>query len=332
MTIWGMLRRYSQLTRAHSAPLEVIPAAVGAAVPATDALSWTVGLWGMYGMLYHLAGYGMNSYSDWRNGFDRADPNKSHHPLNRGTLSKEWAKRVIIGLLGLTFLYGVGLSLYFGSIRAAGIVFIGFLSGVLYNEFGKYMPHKWMPIAVAHSTVFLVPYIALGGSVTTGAGPLMLAYVFLWVVFQIAVSGELKDLNRDESNLLKRFGCAHRDGFLMIPSRVADVAVVIKSFSVFFVILIAYQETWATFHMFSTIALVAVASFITSTTLQTQNITRPQIIQRVTNIEIATAFAFVAATVPFTSGLFPVAVAIGSIVWTSVFNYIEWGSFLSPQV
>ena len=283
-------------------------------------------------MLYHLAGYGMNSYSDWKNGFDKADPNKSHHPLNRGTLSKTWARRTVYSLLFLSFVYGICISLAYNSYRAAIVILLGFLSGIIYNEFGKYIRQKWLPISIAHSTVFIAPYIATGGQFTTVDSALMIGYVFLWVVFQIAISGELKDINQDEANFLRDMGCLYRDDFLMVPVAVSDLVVGIKALAVGLGMGIAYETGWLEIHILATFMLLLAATTVTSATVRTRYITRDSIIKNVTDIEILTAFAFVTATIPFTSWEFCMLVIAGSIIWVSLFNYIEWGSFISPQV
>lgn len=198
------MRSYLRLTRAHTVPLEAVPTLMGAALAAGTVWSIDVALWCVAGILYHLAGYGHNSVSDWKRGYDKNDPYKQHHPLNRGTISPDVAKSLVGWLLVITVIYAAALA--YPDPQALSALALGVIFGVLYNTHGKVTELKFIYISIAHTSMFVAPYLALGGDPSWSPFMFGLIFVFLWVVFQISVSGELKDITQDESNLLKEFG------------------------------------------------------------------------------------------------------------------------------
>lgn len=195
------LKAYLQFTRAHAAPLEVIPSVLGAVLATGGLLNRTVLLWGVAGLLYHNAGYSMNSYVDWRKGYDKDDDYKQHHPLNTGKLSILEGKVISYGFLSLSFFYYAYLIGF--DITALSVMLLGVITGGLYNTIGKQTRFRFIFISIAHTTLFAIPFIAEDGSksIVFALGCL---YVFLWVSFQISVSEAIKDITDiEEPNFMR---------------------------------------------------------------------------------------------------------------------------------
>lgn len=203
MGVTSTIKAWSQFTRAHTAVLEA-PLPVVAYVLATgnlftvDVLPW-LGL----GMLYHYVGYGMNSWTDWRNGYDKDDPEKQHHPLNTGEITGEQAKTFTIAGLLAVFVYSLVLGRL--SLVSVGFVVTILFTGSLYNLFGKSITIKALPISISHTAVFVFPYLQLSSSLDFGFLFLATAY-FLHHYFQIGISGDVKDVCEDEANLITALG------------------------------------------------------------------------------------------------------------------------------
>lgn len=196
--------KYLRLTRAQTVPLEAVPAIVSATIATGSILTPSVWIWGLYGVVYHLAGYGANSLIDWEKGHDKDDPHKQHHPLNTGEISARDGRTVVLFLI---FIGIVIATVMINSLLGVIVFFVGVLSGFAYNLYGKQTVFKFVFISIAHSTVFLLPYISLTSSpLDDFIFILGGVYMFLWVMFQIAVSGEIKDIKQDEENLMRRLG------------------------------------------------------------------------------------------------------------------------------
>lgn len=203
MSIKSRSKAWLRLFRAHTVVLEAPMAFLGAAIGLGTVFDPLVYAWLLFGVFYHLAGYGMNSYADWKKGFDKEDERKQHHPLNTGAITPKKAKYAVFGMTGLLFAYGLVLV----SFSTQGIALIGlmFVAGVSYNYLGKYTKLKSIPISIAHTLVFFTPYFIYSDQVEL-FGILMTAAYFVHHVYQIAISGDIKDLDQDEASLLKDLG------------------------------------------------------------------------------------------------------------------------------
>lgn len=324
-----MPRRFLRLTRAHTVPLEAVPAIVGAALATGTVWSLDVALWGAFGALYHLTGYGMNSYSDWKNGYDKEDEWKQHHPLNSGGISPEAAKLTVVSLLALTFAY-IPLALN-PSPGAVGVLVLGLASGVVYNELGKRIEGKFLFIAIAHTSVFVAPYLSLGGDIDRmflfGA-----AYVFIWVTYQISVSGEVKDITTDEANFLKELGARTIDGAVIFPDVCLIYGYILKSLNIILaigLILLGDQNMWS---LFVVAILGALSLWLNEELLKTDIYCRMTRIENMSTIEMFTLVIF---CISYTSTLGAQAVGaiiLGSGVWVILGNRYIWGTWVAPRV
>lgn len=324
------MRQYLQLTRAHTAPLEVVPAMLGASIAAGEFWSETVALWGIFGLLYHLAGYGMNSYADWRKGFDKDDEYKQHHPLNTGVLSKREAGWTIISLFILTFVYGVVLVI--DSPIALTILVVGILSGVVYNELGKVTILKPIPIAIAHTSVYSAAYIDNTGQIHEEFFWLGSLYVFSWVAYQIGLSGELKDIESDPANLLKKSGARIGEGYIHLPFRIEFAGVMIKSVSFLMAMLLSFRDRNVTVY---TIPVAFVGSLLISLNqrmLLPGEYDREQRLTIMAVMELLMLATFVISA-GWIIGLDAVlTLIIASVLWVVTFNQIQWGTYIAPDV
>ena len=189
--------------RAHTGMLEAPIPAFGAAVALGSLWRVEVAAWAVVGLLYHFAGYGQNSYYDWEKGYDKDDPHKQHHPLNTGELDPERAKFAANSMVVATVIAVVMLTGF--KLVPLLLLAVALLSGVSYNLYGKSVTHKYILLAVAHSMLFLIPYTVYGNGNARFAVMIFYALV-IHHCFQIAISGDVKDINQDESSLLNKIG------------------------------------------------------------------------------------------------------------------------------
>lgn len=198
-----ILKQWLIFFRAHTGILEAPIPAMGAALALGGIWRVEVILWAFVGLLYHYAGYGQNSYYDWEGGYDKGDPHKQHHPLNTGAIKPSIAKIAANGMVFLTLL--VMLLVIGPEPLPIALLLIALICGLIYNTKGKELTHKYLFISVAHSMLFLIPYSLYTGTITPYA---FLVFVALVVhhSFQIAISGDMKDIMQDESSVLDAIG------------------------------------------------------------------------------------------------------------------------------
>lgn len=342
------IRSYLQLTRLHTAPLETVPALLGAMLATGGEINILVLLWGFFGLLYHAAGYGMNSIVDWMKGYDRLDRNKQHHPLNRGSIKLERAALFIVGLFFVLIALGVGLAR--GEYLALTFMVLGAIAGVAYNTIGKETPYKFLLISFAHTTVFIVPYLAMGGDIFTMEFRLAALYIFLWVAFQISVSGEIKDIHEiGESNYLRdTLGVTIKKRQFRMPdsdilifshnSRLYSLGIkcinlMLGAFILLTLIGSVFSYTPLSLIWLGVWGFLSVVT-IANTTLLVRDgeYNRSNRIRRMSVIELVTLFIFISALYPIIGLGAVVTLIVGSVVWVLGLNRVEWGTWIAPDV
>ena len=328
-----------QLTRTHTAPLEIVPTVLGAALAVGEIWSIEVAMWGVLGLLYHLAGYGQNSYADWEGGYDKNDPYKQHHPLNTGVLSPKTAEILVTALFILSLAYGSILA--YPSIPGGALLVTAAISGVIYNYLGKRSVFKFVFIAIAHTCIFAMPYVSLGGEISSRVFLTGCLFVFLWVVFQISISGEIKDLiSKDEKNLLRDiFGHGARtyngenDIVVIFGAGIQIYALLVKgttlALGLFIMRMIGTQGYIypISLFLFSVGAVAATVSLLTS-----GNYERQTRIRNMAFVELFTMSVFIVAFWGLIGTVAVVTLMVGSLIWVLTFNRLEWGTWLSPEV
>lgn len=331
------IKPYLQLTRAHTVPLEAIPAGAGAALAVGGVFNWSVLAWLIAGTLYHLTGYGMNSVTDWEGGFDKNDPHKQHHPLNTGDLSLEKAKLTIKTLFIITAGYVVLISAsepIAWVICAAGVGF-----GVAYNKIGKRTVLKPVLISIAHTSLFVTAYVGAGGQATI-ASITASVFVFIWVLFQISVSGELKDLLvEDEYNLLRENSLVRiidaGDRKEVSPSGGLRFIVMCLSMSKVFMATVMYLLLGG--GLYSEGALMLVSTSILAGVYSMKLIRygaykRKERVRFMSIVEMMTLGVFIYSLTPVLGAYGSSMLFSLSIGWVLLFNKIQWDSLVAPDV
>lgn len=333
------LKSHLQMARFHTAPLEFIPAVVGAALAVNTIYDINVLLWGVFGLLYHTSGYYANSYYDWINEFDKDQKEKSHFPLNTGSLSPLTAKQTTYSLLIITAVYGILITYH--NLYALIGMFAMPVFGMSYNLIGKYTQFKFILIAISHTLVIVVPYIALGGNNLKILLYLSL-YIFLMIIYQISIEGEIKDMNTDEENFLINHGARYMEeiSLLKYDSNFVGFPFWIKGYAHFLKLLTAIIGASITrmlggdiYLQLTVFWIVVIASLIFGTNLlRTGEYNRQNRIRNMAIIELLTLSALLVAVIPVIGLYWSIILFTVSVVWVLFFNKIEWGTWISPDV
>lgn len=277
----------------------------------------------------------MNSLVDWEEGYDRNDRNKQHHPLNEGSLSVVKARVVVIGSTMFTVAYGVGLAL--PRQLPVFVLALGAVSGIVYNKLGKRTLLKPFFISVAHTTVFVVPYLSLGGKPSDITFLLSTLFVLLWVFYQIAISGEVKDIMQmDEENILRVLGTRINmmEDKVYFSYVVTVSSLLIKALTVgvgLFILLSLTEDLLVlSFPVFIFLSVVMVNYSLMLTLGGSYR--RGTRIRWMATVEMCTLFIFIIVLQPVIGYVGTITLMVLSSVWVAVFNKLEWGTVLQPDV
>jgi 4-hydroxybenzoate polyprenyltransferase len=326
------------LFRAHTAILETPLAVLGAALALGTVFHIDMLYWILFGVAYHCIGYGMNSYVDWIKGYDQNDPHKQHHPLNTGDITPRAARNAIFGLLIGFIVY----ALWLGSFSLVAVVGVALMlvAGVTYNYLGKVTEHKYVPIAIVHTMVFVYPYITY----TTELIPSLLlgaAAFFIHNVYQIAISGDIKDIEQDESSIIRSMGARvyeEQNG-----ARVIDIGSNVRSIALTLTIvestlalsIYAIEIETVVFNNVFILPLVVMTIWLLRehfTLTQIQPYDRNTLLSAMARRELAGIWMIAAAFSPHIgAGGFAAIVAVSAVYLLATSRFM-WGTWLRPDV
>lgn len=333
MSFISQVRAWLVFGRMHSAILETPIAILGAALAIGSLWDIRVGYWAIFGMIYHFAGYGMNSYVDWKKGFDKNDPEKKHHPLNTGEITPVQAKYTVAGSMFILISYALYLTGF--STQGLLIVLLMLISGVTYNYFGKYTRHKYIPISIVHTLVFVLPYSAYSNNF----GVLFWSIVgalFIHNVYQIAISGDIKDVGRDESSLLQSMGVSVREGVLeqpmiVVPSYVFILGTVIACAEYVF-LTFQFIETEAKYLQFVLMSLLFGAMIIEHVHVMWGSVYLRDLRLKAMSKKEIYGILMVSTAIMSVNGIVGmIAITLGSLLYFIPVSKFMWGQ-LSPKV
>jgi 1,4-dihydroxy-2-naphthoate octaprenyltransferase len=337
------IKDWLQLFRSHTSPLEMTITITGSALAVGTIWDVKVLLFLIFGWLYHNAGYGHNSVEDFIQGYDKDDPNKSHHPLQRGVLDPQTARYVCIVLVVFSFLYGIFIS----NFNWTSMVLLGLITfmGALYNVAGKRMKGKFIPIAVAHSLLFPFAYFGSGGSLSTLSeypyfkeafilvAVLGTIYLVIQILYQIMIEGDLKDIDMEEASLLKAMGVGIRDKVFISSTFARSFSYVVKASSVGILFWVLYAgkgdpSLYALLFLFSFSMLMLDEQLMGERKWDHSNTLRSMAL-----MEVTSTFALVIAVAPMIGGILPALLVMAfNLGYFVLMNRYLWGTLLKPRV
>lgn len=336
------LRDWLQLFRTHTSPLEISIVTMGAVVALGTFFSPYVILWLVVGWLYHNAGYGQNSVEDFALGFDKDDPNKKHHPLQRGAISLRTARIGVYGLL-VTF---VLFSLVVSSLRPLGVFLLAELTiaGLLYNFIGKKIKAKPIPIAIAHTSLFPFAYFSTTSAfAVSGQFPFFIdtvsqvvvlgtIYIFIQIIYQILIAGDLKDIDQEEASLLKELGIYVKDGNFVASANVRALAKGLKIANVIPAFIIVYVTGLDILTLIIVAIFSAIILYVDEMMLKPRKWDHNKTTRDMAIMEVFTVFALIVALQCYFSWLGVLALIVFDILYFVVANRYLWKTALRPAV
>lgn len=231
------VRDWFQIGRLHTSAAETGLMLIVAYLAHVPYVYWA--LYFVFGLLYHFVGFGYNSLFDYAR-YDRDDPNKSHHPMNRGVLTQHQVSQVlnaflIIGIMFFFLLWIINLPrthMQIYPLFVATLLFaVGIMFGFVYNLFSKDdKRNAGLTISMSYVCIALAIYLISGGT-DVGSFSFVMIWIFCYIAFQIWIGGEAKDMgNLNEKNLLRDLHCTLTpDGGIVYSSGAAAFYVTLAS-------------------------------------------------------------------------------------------------------
>jgi 4-hydroxybenzoate polyprenyltransferase len=326
------VRDWLQLFRSHTSPLEMLIAGAGAAFASGGVWSWNVLLFAIFGWLYHNAGYGHNSVEDYIGGYDKDDPHKSHHPLQRGAIDPGKARIATLALIALSALFGIVIS----GLDLVAVCLLAVLAaaGFVYNVFGKRMGLKFLPIAIAHSLLLPFAYFGSGG----GGGVDLLvvgtltACLVLQIVYQIMIEGDLKDIDMDESSFLGDLGVRMKKGLLRVSGQAQIVSLSLKLVSIVGLVSAVVIQGGGAADFLLMAALSSAIVVLDRSLMRGGRYDHTRILRTMAMMEVASTFALTAAISPTVGVLPALAMMAMGILYFVAMNRFLWGTGIVPRV
>lgn len=316
-----MLVDYLRLFRSHTAPATIITMLVAFYVGGGSVFSYLGMLVTLYALLIHWLSYGHNSLLDYKTGYDARDKNKQHFPLVSGRITIAQADRVIHWGLLIFSVIGAAISYYYAAnsvLSIAGLLLF-YSAGHAYNDgLGKTSILKSIPLTLCYLGLWLWAYF-ISASTFTYLGELVMVYMGLTILYQIAYEGELKDIEAKEANLLHYLGARIEKG-VFEPGRAALLSL-FKLAGITVLLLIN-----ADFYVFAGAIIMFYLLYL---------LTVPRVwnhgkeLTRVAVMEIITIYMLVIAVMPWVEGI---TLMIVGITYYISMNKLIWRTLLRPQV
>jgi len=337
------LRDWLQLFRSHTSPLEMTITLTGSALAVGTLLDWKVLLFLIFGWLYHNAGYGQNSVEDYIQGYDKDDPNKSHHPLQRGVINPKIGRNVCLIMIGLLVIYGSIISEF--NVTAIILLVSLVAMGLVYNLYNKKMKGKFLPIAVAHSLLFPFAYFGSGGdlsvsgsfpffdSTITQGAMVLWGYLMFQIIYQIMIEGDLKDIDMEEASMLKSMGVNVKDGKLIVSPFPRFVSFWLKAVGIFLLFFTIYilngsVDTYIIAGIFA-IGLLAFDHLL----MGVKEWDHSKCLKRMSLMEVLSTFAIAVAIAPEIGGWIPAfGIMAFNMIYFVLMNRFLWGTVIKPKV
>lgn len=272
--------------------------------------------------LVHIISFGENSVLDFTQGYDKADPGKSHHPLCTGAIGVPDAMKFVHW--GKPLLATIGCVMMFlwspNPVMAMFCLFMWYAWGTAYNVgLSKVSLLGFLPICLCFTFMGGFGWY-LSHEDLTSTGWWYLAYVFTVILFQISWSGHLKEMGQAErSNLLIKMGASLRDGWFD-PGWALLYGVGVKILSFFLLAQLVDTSLWTPI-IWLVGALVSL-SIMTVQLCHHRFYFRPDELKRMSLMEILSIYAPIPLMVPWGQALLLMATGV---VYFYLMNRVLWG-------
>lgn len=337
------IKAYLQMTRAHTFPATFVLIMVGYLVGGGNLFSWFGLSLVILAWLIHTQSFGDNSLIDFLTGWDKADPHKKHFPLSKGTISPKTATNLIQPGIFLTTLFALAMTFWSGGNQLLALVWlvVFITAGNWYNKnFSKTSIFAFFPISLCWASLGLWAFF-LASPALSELGVLMAIYVFALEWFENGVEGSTKELETKEVNMLKTLG-ARLGGFMVSPkqggrlcfspgpARYYGWAIKLAGLGTGLIILLNYSLSAVPVVLYLLLASLAV--YFCNEITKYQRWDRNRMLRNFAVEEILSIYLLPCILLPVIGYLEGTMLMMSGILYFAIFNRINWGTWLRPQV
>lgn len=288
---------------------------------------------GIFALLAHFMSFGENSLLDFTQGFDTNDPSKAHHPLIKGDISKESAMKVIHTGILLTAFFGIWLAWHCGGNFTFAILALLLFSyfGEAYNKgLDKVSYFSFVPISLCFTALVFYGYF-LSAERINMLIILVVLYVYFRIHAQIDISGNIKDIETPERNMLEKMGTRVENNYFY-PGRAniyggaltfAEVAIGVwifieYAFTIWVLPFVAFFMGTGTYFMWQL--------------LRKREWNRSKSLVDMSIAEIGFIYALPIILAPLIGYLEVIVLLVFGIIYWIIINSVLWGRRMSPAV
>ncbi|MBA7525977.1 hypothetical protein ES705_18137 [subsurface metagenome] len=333
MSLKEKVRDWLQVFRAHTAPATIILVLVSYLLGGGNLFTFDSLFLGIFALLFHWFTYGHNSLMDTVSGYDLKDKHKSHHPLVRGDISLEYAHKVIHSGLFILTLIGIWFALKSdGSPFLAVAWFTIFITaGHAYNDgLSKVTIWSFVPITICFTSFGIFGYYIAATEMSDLMFCVALYFAVTWL-FQISLSGELKEITEREANLLRYMGARVSNNRLELGKA--------KYYGWFVKLLNLGGGCFIIYRFGFNLLSIALFALLASFAIYfCHELTKDRILDRNKSLvhmaseEIVTIYIMPAILIPSIGLAASATLMVFGIVYFIIYNLFLWGTILRPRV
>ncbi len=333
MTLKEKVRDWLQVFRAHTAPATIILVLSSYSVGGGDLFTVEGLSLGIFALLCHWFMYGQNSLMDTVSGHDLRDKQKAHHALVRGAISLESAHKVIHTGLFILTLIGIWLALkgdgnHFLAIAWYAIVIA---AGHAYNDgLSKTTIWSFAPITICFTAFALFSYYISATKMTDLMLFVALYFAVTWL-FQISISGELKEITEKEANLLRYMGARIDDNRLEL-GKAKYYGWLVKLVNLGLGCYIIYRFGFNLLSIALFALLAALAIYFCYELTKDRIWDRNKSLVHMALEEIATIYIIPTVLIPVIGIAASATLMLFGIVYFIIYNIFLWGTIMRPRV
>jgi len=321
-----VLKNYITFFRIHTASL-TIPVVWIAYIVSTHAFNWVEFLFiGIFALLFHAFGFAWNNLLDYK--WDKEDRFKQHFPLVSGDIKYTNARNMTVVATVLSAVFGVFVASF--SVVPLIMMTAAIGAGFGYNILNK--TNKYAMVLISLSFSFLAMYGYTIGNGGWQLAVMIFLFAFFTMMYQISVSGNIKDAEINQANILKVMGLKLIAGNIIIGKRVFWYSTALR------LTVIATGIAMLIFLHEGIIVYVIAAVMMAWTLLESNAMLRHNewvrdwFLKRMSRIEIVNYLTFAFLFLGVYGLIWTTFFVVFPIAWFVVFNRIMWGSSLFPRV
>jgi hypothetical protein len=207
------------------------------------------------------------------------------------------------------------------------------VTGFAYNcGLSKVTIWKFLPITACFTALYGYSYFIMADGFNT-LFYLVLIYIFLAGIFQIAVEGEQKEIeSQSEINLLKYLGTKTSGNkiYMSLSSKAFSWLIKISIIAVGFYILTKVPLEYTSIFLFSFFTIISI--YFSAKIVHDKEWGRDKKLRHYGITEIATIYILPSILIPVIGLLEAAALMTFGVVYFIILNAINWGTVFAPKV